>query len=425
MALAASLFISLGTWRWAQRVLVPSNTVAAQRSGVPVGNNSDLYPRWLGARELLLHHRDPYSTEVTREIQEGFYGRPLDLARPADPSDQAAFAYPLYVVFLLAPTVTLPFALVVSLCRWLFLFGIAASVPLWMRAIGFHLRLVWVVSAMVLVVSTYPSVLEFYMQNLAAVVAVLLALASAALVRDWLVFSGFLLALATIKPQLSTFFVLWFLLWASGGWQERRRLVFSFGLTLLALVLGGEILLPGWLGKFLTAARSYREYVANPSGLRMFFPPLLAWMLAAVLLGALLVLGWQRQRARAGSSDFGWMLAWVAVVTTVVAPIALYNQVVLIPALLALLAQRELIWKAGRVPRALAKAAFTCLIWQWGTAAIIGWGSLVLPAERLRPTAYAPVYTLLALPPITLLAIAAGTVALRPREADSGDPTAG
>ena len=59
---------------------------------------SDLYPRWLGARELLLHHRDPYSPEVTREIQIGYYGRPLDPSRPQDPRDQQGFAYPAYVV---------------------------------------------------------------------------------------------------------------------------------------------------------------------------------------------------------------------------------------------------------------------------------------------------------------------------------------
>ena len=75
----------------------------------PRGNLSDLYPRWLGARELLRHGRNPYSAEITREIQQGYYGRPLDPSRPDDPKDQQGFAYPVYVVFLLAPTIDLPF----------------------------------------------------------------------------------------------------------------------------------------------------------------------------------------------------------------------------------------------------------------------------------------------------------------------------
>lgn len=418
LALTLSLLMCFGIWRWAGHILVPINTLAAQRGAIPIGNNSDLYPRWFGARALLLHHKDPYSAEVTREIQAGFYGRPLDPARPKDPSDQAAFAYPVYVVFLLAPTVTMPFALVTVLSRWLFLFGIAASVPLWMHALGFRTKLVWVASAVVLALSSYPSILEFYMQNLSAIVAVLLALASAALVHDWLMLSGFFLALSTIKPQLAAFFVLWLLLWAAGRWKERKRLVLSFAITLLGLVLAGEILLPGWIGEFFIAAGNYREYTAAPAGLGMFFPRWVAWIVMVVLLGAVFVLGWQRRKSRAGGRDFGWMLAWVAVVTLATAPIALYNQVVLVPALLALLTQREVIWKAGRVPRALVKAVFTCLAWQWLTAGILGLASLGVPAERLREVTYLPLYTSLALPPITLLAVAAATMPVGFREAD-------
>jgi hypothetical protein len=107
--LAASLVVCFGWWRWAQTILEPSNTFIAHAKGIPIGNNSDLYPRWLGAREALLNHRDPYSAEVTREIQLGFYGRQLNPRNPSDPKDQAAFAYPLYVIFLLAPTVNLRF----------------------------------------------------------------------------------------------------------------------------------------------------------------------------------------------------------------------------------------------------------------------------------------------------------------------------
>src|SRR5271169_2556230 len=104
---AASLLVCWGIWRWAETILVPANTLAAQSKGVPIGNNSDLYPRWLGARELLLHRRDPYSAAVTRDIQKGFYGQPLDPSNPAHAVAPEAFYYPLYVVFLLAPSVNL------------------------------------------------------------------------------------------------------------------------------------------------------------------------------------------------------------------------------------------------------------------------------------------------------------------------------
>src|ERR1700689_3866250 len=99
-------------WYWAEKIAAPAHTAQALALGRPIGNNSDLYPRWLGARELLLHGRDPYSPEITREIQQGYYGRVLDPSRPGDSKDQAAFAYPVYVVLLIAPTVRMSFATV-------------------------------------------------------------------------------------------------------------------------------------------------------------------------------------------------------------------------------------------------------------------------------------------------------------------------
>ncbi len=77
LALAAVL-CATGVWLYGNRVLIPHQVSDAAAHDRPRGNLSDLYPRWLGARELLLHGRDPYSAEVTREIQAGYYGRPLD-----------------------------------------------------------------------------------------------------------------------------------------------------------------------------------------------------------------------------------------------------------------------------------------------------------------------------------------------------------
>src|SRR6266566_2986438 len=102
-----------GSMLWyVQNLLIPYQQADAALHGRPRGNLSDLYPRWLGTRELLLHHRNPYSAEVTREIQIGYYGRPLDADRAEDPKDQQGFAYPVYVAFFLAPTSFFSFAIV-------------------------------------------------------------------------------------------------------------------------------------------------------------------------------------------------------------------------------------------------------------------------------------------------------------------------
>src|SRR6516165_4392964 len=100
---------------------------------------SDLYPRWVGTRELLLHGTNPYSAEVSHKIQIAFYGQIIEQSydKPQfEIIDEQRFAYPVYVVFLLAPTVHADFAvlqhwaavvlgalLVVSLWLWLVVLG--------------------------------------------------------------------------------------------------------------------------------------------------------------------------------------------------------------------------------------------------------------------------------------------------------------
>jgi hypothetical protein len=75
---------------------------------------TDLYAQWFGIRELLLHHRDPYSNDFSRELQVAYYGKDLDPLQAAHPTHQQRFAYPLYVAFLLAPTVWMYFLVAVG-----------------------------------------------------------------------------------------------------------------------------------------------------------------------------------------------------------------------------------------------------------------------------------------------------------------------
>ena len=406
--LGACLLICLGVWRWAERILIPANMVAAQAKGVPIGNNSDLYPRWFGARELLLHHRDPYSPEVTRDIQRGFYGREIDADNPNDPRDQAAFAYPIYVVFVLAPFVKSSFVTAQAIFRCLLLFGIAVSIPAWMYATGLRKNMPWVLSAIVLAIGTYPAVLEFHMQNLAALVAVLLALSAAAAAGSWFGLSGFLLALATIKPQLSLLFVLCFLVWTAGCWSQRKRLALSFTATLFVLVLAGEMILPNWISKFFGAIQAYRSYASDPSILQFAFGTIFSRLAAIILCGALLLVAVRYRKCWAGSAEFGWLMACAATVTLAILPVTVYNQVLLIPALLVLWLQIDN--ASNLLPRALAKASFACVGWQWITAAILAVCSLLVVPEQLRTLASIPLLTLMALPPVVLLAVAAARI---------------
>jgi len=404
--LAASLLISLGWWHWAETILIPSNTYYAQKKGVPIGNNSDLYPRWLGARELLLHRSDPYGAEVTRKIQLGFYGRAIDPHNPNDPVDPESFAYPVFVVYLLAPFVSLPFSEVEEIFKWLSLGCLGMSVFVWMRAVGFRAKPFTVAATMVLALSTSAAISEYHQQNLSAVVILLLAAAVWSVTQGWFQLGGFLLAWTTVKPQLSWLFIFFFLLWALSNWKERRRLFLTFSITLAGLTLAGEAILLGWIGKFFSALREYRALSADPSILQVLLTRKGGAIASVLLLVGLAFQCWRGRTANADSAQFAWILASIATVTlAVMSKLAAYNQPLLIPALLVLVMRREQIARTGFPARALTRASFACLLWGWGAAlAISAWAWLASP-DRVFPWAGLPEYTLLALIPVTLLAV--------------------
>lgn len=419
LVLASSLLISGGYWYWALNLYAPANATRVLASGRPVGNHSDLYPRWLGSRELLLHGRDPYSSEVTRDIQIGFYGRPLDPQRPTDPIQRESFVYPLYTVFLLAPVIFMPFSEAVLIFRWLLLASMALSVPLWMRALGLRPRALVVLSAMSLCVSSPPALFEYFQQNLTALAVLFIAGAAAAVVSDWLIPAGILLALATIKPDVTAAMILWFLLWAAASFRRRGPLIVSFGITLMLLAMAAELCLHGWIGSFITALREYPSYGTDPSILAVLFPLSLARILTAVLIFSAVGLCWRWRRASPASRCFALALAWVGSVTLVVLPkLAAYNQILLLPALLLLAASYNKIRTLGLLPRALTKAAFVCVAWFWTTASALSLITVLYSPIRPDALTRVPDYTSLALAPLTLIALIAVTLGIR-------DPGAG
>jgi Glycosyltransferase family 87 len=352
-------------WFFINRILIAQQIAYAAEHNRPRGNLSDLYPRWLGARELLRHKRNPYSEEITREIQQGYYGRPIDPARPDDPKDQQGFAYPAYVVFLLAPTVDLPFAAVQAGFRWLLVGLAAASILLWLRVLRWRASFRLVLIFMVVMLGWLPMVQGLKLQQLSLLVAGLLAACGACLTGGWLFPAGGLLALATIKPQLTWPLVLWLLLWAGSDWRSRRRFVFGFALMMLLLLAGAELVLPGWLRMFVDAIRQYHQYTHNESLLAFLVGPILGWILAALSVAGCAGCLWSQRREPASSAAFGRCFALVLALTVVIVPMsALYNQVLLAPAILALV--RISVSGDPVLPAALARfAGGILLVWPW------------------------------------------------------------
>src|SRR5258708_37842538 len=143
-------------------------------NGYSFGN--DFYPIWLTSREALLYHRNPYSEGMTREIQIGLFGRPIDGRNPSDPpADYRAFAYPAFTDLLFWPLALLPFPVVrVGLAVVLPMLT-ATSIVLWLRALGFRAGPVLLAIIILLTRSRYAVLEALFPSHPGIVVRFLLA----------------------------------------------------------------------------------------------------------------------------------------------------------------------------------------------------------------------------------------------------------
>ena len=382
LGLLIALLCAGSMWFYVQRVLIPHERADAETHARPRGNLSDLYPRWWGARELLLHGRNPYREDITLEIQKGYYGRVLDPARPNDPKDQQGFAYPVYVVFLLAPLIGFPFHGVQIFFYWLLVGLTAASVCLWLRVLRWRLPLSSVAICVALTLGSFPAVQGIKLQQLSLLVAAMLAGAVACAASGLLFSGGVLLALATVKPQLAAPLVAWVLVWAVSDWRARRRLVLGFGIVMGLLLGGAEVVLPGWWRMFADAVGKYHRYTQNQSVLDVLAP----WGYSGKLLAGVAVLScafvlWKLRDRAADTAEFGTATALVMALTVLVVPMyAPYNQVLLLPAIFVVVRDGATFLSRSRYWRLSYLVGALLVGWQW--AASLSLSALYLVGAR-------------------------------------------
>jgi len=348
----------------------------------------------------LLHGRDPYGPEVSKEIQMWSYGRAL---RPGEQKDEDRFAYPVYLAFLLAGTVRLPFAQVVSLFSWILPLAALISVPLWVYMVQWRCSRPLLGSLVLLSFGSFPVLESIYLQQPVLFAAGFLAAAGASVAAGWLWFAGVLLALATIKPQLTALLAAWLLVWAASEWRSRRGLIWGFALTMLVLFGGSQLLLPRWIPEFVAGIVAYQRYTGNFSLLRLLLGGIGSVVVTMGLIAGLAVLSWKTRHKAASTREFITVSCAALAVTVVVMP-SLYPtyEIVLLPMIFLLLREFNAVWSAGRAAR-LAVFASACLIgWPWLGALSFIIASMFEPITLVRRLWIAPVSSLL-LVPISLL----------------------
>jgi len=379
--LLLSLCVSGITWIYTHQILDPwSDARDVARNGIHA-QLGDLYPRWLGAREVLLHGRNPYGPEVSGEIQTAFYGHVLKAEDAAHGIvDQQRFAYPIYVVFLLAPTGHADFSRVQFWAPVILALFAIGSVLFCIDLIGW--RLPWQgIVALILFTLCSPQIVQgLRHQQLALVVAFLLFAGAWCLSRNHLSTAGLLLAFATIKPQMALLPLVWPLLWAAGDWRSRWRLPAAFGITMAALIVAGEFILPGWLGYFFAGVAAYQKYFPTTSLLRLLLGNTFGLVVSGGVIALLLLAGWRNRKEPANSRRFIYIKAAFLISAVVTFPLFTpFNQAMLIlPALLLL---RD--WKA--FPQTARLIFVSVVSWPWVVSAALLLVRPQLNSERQLP----------------------------------------
>jgi hypothetical protein len=217
---------------------------------MPGGN--DFLVHWVGAKAFLLG-QSPYADTTALEIQTIAYGRPAIAGE-----HELRVAYPLYAEFLF-----IPFAMIDQ-------FGMARSV--WMTTLEI-LTLAFAAMAWNFAGRTKSRVrlycfilfsLIWYLGTRAVINgnAIILTgfffLSSLIFLErsnDWLF--GVCIALSTIKPQVVLIPIGCLLVWLV--FARRWRAVFSFGVSILCLVVISAFFIPDWI------IQNWREIVRYPS----------------------------------------------------------------------------------------------------------------------------------------------------------------
>src|ERR1019366_2184625 len=150
----------------------------------------------------------------------------------------------------------------------------------------------------------------------------------------------------------------WLMIWTLADWRRRYRWAASFLITIAILCAASEWFLPHWIPRFLQAAGEYRNYTDAVSILDKLVPAPWGWLPRVLAAAATVHLGWRNRWLAEDTPAFAATVSLALAVTVIVIPsYALYNQVMLLPALLMLLRERQLIWNRSRLSRGLLSLA--------------------------------------------------------------------
>jgi hypothetical protein len=347
-------------------------------------STSDFYIPWRAVQLLLTEGQDPYGPSATRTIQMDLFGREL-----GPDEHQFGFAYPLFVIVFVGPLSGLPYSLAQAIWMALLHVGTMFAMLALLSPPTNRLRVLIYPTLLLFITFFYPTTRAVLLGQIALPAVIMLALAIRAERDGFDILAGAALALSLVKPQVSGLVVVILLLRAI--MRQRPRLLLSFVVVGVVLLLFPMLWFPTWPQAFIQSLAAYLDYTDIGAPTQILAEGLHIPALHVILSAACwLALGWHifhLYKHRNPLNEQAWELTLgVAILVTLATSIrtATTNQV------LALL---PLIWWLNRGPSRLAAGllipAFLFIPW----AVFL----LTVQGNTEQPVAYLPVPLLLAL----------------------------
>jgi hypothetical protein len=282
-------------------------------SKFPGGN--DFYSRWAGAKALLLEGRDPYSPDVTGEIEVILDPQQLR-------ANSFSFAYPLHVIFVFWPLVYVDYSWAQAIWMVCLQWIVIASAMLllsqddWPRS-GFVTGV-----ALFAALFFYPAARAIMLGQFTLHVIFFLILTVGALRQGRDGWAGFFFAATSIKPQMVLLAGLWLVLWAV-RWR-RWRFIGSTLVSGAGLLVASMLLFPRWPFSFIEDLGRYADRAGglNPMDVLagMLLPNNVATLRWGITIGLIVILlfAWIRALRRADDALFDHALYWGIIINLLV-----------------------------------------------------------------------------------------------------------
>ncbi len=256
---------------------------------------SDHFSRWYAVYKLLAEGRSLYDPRNGAEI--------VALNSIPTAPVEGSFFYPAYLMLFIVPVARLPYPLAHFI--WLVTIQLFLLLGLWLtaRQTGWPERVSGFTVLIGLSVVFIPSLQHTIWGQFNTIGVISLALTYAALRAGRYGLAGVAAAGLTFKPQVMLLTLAGLLVWAALT-RLRWRFYLGFGLSVLGLWAGAELLEPGWVPHFLAGVQAYAAYLHPLSTFDQIWPT--HGVLAGALgLGALALFVYNRRSAPATPQFLG------------------------------------------------------------------------------------------------------------------------